>query len=340
MGKRYSGEEKRRTLTEYLNARGGTYRSYMSLLGETFAGRIDLLEQLLNEAHHPTTGRYKESLLSELVASFLPGRYSVGTGFVLFPVESYNTEGFGDEAESILAIDKHVPSKQFDIIVYDSHSYPVIYRDGDVVVLRPEAVRSVIEVKGRLDHDQTDDIVGKFVDFAAKWRACVRCYDACGVTLKQKPTLLAMGFAVRPDSEGRPLTDGARVRERIVQRYKEAGVLDAIDSSFPLISAVGIYRQHIVAADRQLASTKNVRLGYETLPGTCRIDGRGDLDRTVAFLLERVHLSLETRLATKAFSAPASEEWAMEISGDDKLGFTELVEIPVEKLQRPRADPQ
>lgn len=336
MGKqKYTADEKRQNLTTYLNAKGGTYRSYMSLLGESLANRIDLLAQLLNEAHYPTTGRYKESLLADLIAGFVPGRYSVGTGFVLFPIESYNVEGFGDEAEAVLSVEKHVPSRQMDILVYDSHSYPVIYRDGDVVVVRPEAVRCLIEVKGHLDHTQTDDIVDKFVDFSQKWRACVDCYRACGVTMTHKPTLLAMCWAVKPDGEGRPLTDGARLRERIVARYAEAGVPERIDWAFPLLSAVGIYKQHVVAVERHPADEKSLDIGYETLPGVCRVGGRV-MDRTVAFLLERVQLSLETRLATKAFSAPTPEDWEVEVAGDDKVGFSRLATVPFERLHAPK----
>lgn len=327
---KYTDAEKQENLTAYLNAKGGTYHSYMSLLGESLANRIDLLSQLLNEAHYPTTGRYKESLLSELIAKFVPGRYSVGTGFVLFPVESYNVEGHGDEAEAILSIDKHVPSRQMDIIIYDSHSYPTIYRDGDVVVVRPEAVRCLIEVKGHLSHVESDDIVDKFVDFASKWRDCVKCYAASGIELKHKPTLLAMCWAVRPDPDGRPLTDGLRLRERIVTKYKEANFHTSFDRTLPLLSAVGIYRQHIVATARRLAENGQMDIGYETLPGLCRVEGR-NLDRTVTFLLERVQLSLESPLATKAFSAPTPEAWESELVKleDEKLGFKELVRIPL-----------
>lgn len=334
---KHTAEEKRQNLTAYLNAKGGTYRSYMSLLGESFATRIDLLAQLLNEAHHPTTGRYKESLLADLIAGFVPGRYSVGTGFVLFPVESYQVEGFGDEAEGVLSIENHVPSRQMDIIVYDSHSYPVIFRDGDVVVVRPEAVRCLIEVKGQLTHEETDDLVGKFADFARKWQECVACYRACQVTLAHKPTLLGMCWAVKPDGEGRPVTDGARLRDRVVAAYQKEGVLDRIDRDFPLLSAVGIYKKHVVAVERHLADMEGVEIGYETLPGTCETAGRA-MDRTVAFLLERVHLSLETRLANKAFSAPMPDDREVALSKDDKLGFSPLVKVPFEKLQAPKGE--
>ena len=63
---KYTAQEKRKNLTAYLNSKGGNYRSYLSLLGKSLVTRINLLAQLLNEAHYPTTGRYKESLLANL----------------------------------------------------------------------------------------------------------------------------------------------------------------------------------------------------------------------------------------------------------------------------------
>jgi hypothetical protein len=218
----YAENERAENLASYFDARGGTYHSYVTMLGESFATRINLLSHLLNDAHHLTTGRYKESILANLIADFIPGRYSVGTGFVLFPVEGYSVEGDGDDAEAILEITKHVPSRQLDILIYESHTYPVLFRDHDLVVVRPEAVRCVIEVKGFLDHQETDDFVALFVDFGTKWVKCRRCYDAIGAKLPANPTLLAMAWAVKPDRRGRPSTDGMRLRERIVAGYKEA----------------------------------------------------------------------------------------------------------------------
>lgn len=330
--RKYSDDEKQRNLHASLNAKGGTYHSYMSLLGESFAHRIDLLAQILGGVHHLTTGRYKELLLADLIADFLPGRYSVGTGFVLFPEEAYNFEDDGEEEVAILDIRKHAPSRQIDIIVYDDHSYPVVFRDADVVVVRPEAVRCVIEVKGVLDHEETDDMVQKFIDFGTKWRKCVECYRACGVELKHKPVMLGMGWRLG-EAAGVELTDGARLRDRIVKNYKETPGLD-IDGHLPLVSAVGIYGRHLVASTRGLGG-EGVVLGYETLPGRVRVGQPAEnrtADRTVAFLLERVHLSLETRLATQAFSAPAPEDWHVEVDADPLLGATDLTSMTLEKF--------
>ena len=98
---------------------------------------------------------------------------------------------------------------------------------------------------------------------------------------------------------------------------------------------VGIDKQHVVAVERHPADEKSVDIGYETLPGRRRVGGR-EMDRTVAFLLERVQLSLETRLATKAFSAPTPEDWEVEIAEDDKFGFSRLATVPFERLRAPK----
>jgi len=333
--RKYSEDETLRNLTAGLNAKGGTYHSYMSMLGESFTHRVDLLSQILGGAHHLTTGRFRESLLANMIAEFLPSRYSVGTGFVLFPEEAYNVEGHDEESEAILDIRKHVPSRQIDILVYDDHSFPVVFRDGDVVVVRPEAVRCVIEVKGAVDQSETDDMVGKFIDFGRKWRNCIDCYRACGIELAHTPRLLGMCWRVA-DVNGVPQTDGKRLRERIVKNYKDAPDLD-IDGLFPLLSAVCIWRKHIVASARHLGG-EGVVLGYETLPGQVRFGQPQELrtaDRTVAFLLEWIHLSLDARLAVKAFSAPAPEDRQVEIAGDPMLGFTEVVSMSLDKLHPP-----
>ena len=52
-------------------------------------------------------------------------------------------------------------SSQLDIIVYDDTDYAPIFREKDVVVVRPESVRAVIEVKGFLKSDDVSAIVQK-----------------------------------------------------------------------------------------------------------------------------------------------------------------------------------
>jgi hypothetical protein len=73
--------------------------------------------------HRLTTGTYREGLLRSLLQKYLPRRYHVASGFI-----------FGS-------------GRQLDIIIYDQIEYAPVFREDDLVVVTPDSVRAVIEVK-------------------------------------------------------------------------------------------------------------------------------------------------------------------------------------------------
>lgn len=103
--------------------------------------RIRLLVQ-----HGPTVGTYRENLLQALLRKHLPERYHVASGFI------------------------HRCDRQLDIVIYDRIDYAPVFREGDLVVVHPESVRAVIEVKttlngkGLKDSLQLLEDVGPFDD--------------------------------------------------------------------------------------------------------------------------------------------------------------------------------
>ncbi len=108
--------------------------SFAALLGDSFAKRIHLLTQILQGSHYPSVGRYKEKLLARLIAEYIPKNYEVGTGFVLF-VHEATKERAQKPGFDPLNMGSHALSKQCDIIVYDSSTVPVVFRDDDFVVV-------------------------------------------------------------------------------------------------------------------------------------------------------------------------------------------------------------
>lgn len=76
--------------------------------------------------HGPSVGTYRENLLQSILRKHLPERYHIATGFI-----------FGT-------------NKQIDILIYDRVDYAPVFREGDLVVVPPESVRAVIEVKTEL----------------------------------------------------------------------------------------------------------------------------------------------------------------------------------------------
>ncbi|HRN70798.1 MAG TPA: hypothetical protein PLS49_06485 [Candidatus Woesebacteria bacterium] len=91
-------------------------------------GRINSLIQ-----NHPAEkGSYHEYILKDLICNFLPKRYSIRTGFIYVD-------------------DDHI-SPQIDLMIIDENQTPCILAQyDDFVIVYPEAVCSVIEVKTYLN---------------------------------------------------------------------------------------------------------------------------------------------------------------------------------------------
>jgi hypothetical protein len=99
---------------------------FRSLTAEVEALK-DRVRQLIEDRHWQTDGEWKESVVRQMLRRHLPASASVGRGFVVTATQS---------------------SHQLDVLVFDS-SKPVLFKDGDLVFVTPDAVFGVIEVKSR-----------------------------------------------------------------------------------------------------------------------------------------------------------------------------------------------
>ncbi len=103
--------------------------------------------------HWGEDGRYKEAVLKSVIQRFLPSKYKIATGFV---VKQTNQRG------------KHNSSKQIDLIIYDT-AFPVLFKESDFVIVTPDAVRGIIEVKANIANQGLTNItkksneIGKFI---------------------------------------------------------------------------------------------------------------------------------------------------------------------------------
>lgn len=86
--------------------------------------------------HWGEDGRHHEVVLKNVIMKFLPERYSIGTGFVIKPTKNRG---------------KHTSSKQIDLIIYDTN-FPTFFKEGDFVILTPDAVKGIIQVKANLQN--------------------------------------------------------------------------------------------------------------------------------------------------------------------------------------------
>jgi hypothetical protein len=99
---------------------------FKSLTSEVEALK-DRVRHLLETSHWQTDGEWKESVIRQVLRRHLPGSVSVGRGFVVTATAA---------------------SHQLDVLIVDAGK-PVLFRDGDLVFVTPDAVVGVIEVKSR-----------------------------------------------------------------------------------------------------------------------------------------------------------------------------------------------
>ena len=106
-------------------------------VARTMLAQYQQIEQLLGDTYdwtHP--GNLCESLLREFLRDSLPGKLSVDKGFV-----------YGRTQKE----DRHCP--EIDILIHNSHEYSPLFRSGDFVLVEPEAVIGVIQVKRSFQGD-------------------------------------------------------------------------------------------------------------------------------------------------------------------------------------------
>ncbi|QLK09339.1 hypothetical protein BMG_6111 (plasmid) [Priestia megaterium] len=108
--------------------RNPDYLSYHQSINAELKATKDRVRYFIGDSHWGEDGRFKEILLINHLKKVLPSNVSVGTGFVR-------------NGEKI--------TSQIDLIIYDN-SIPTLFLEGDFVIVLPESVYGIIEVKSKI----------------------------------------------------------------------------------------------------------------------------------------------------------------------------------------------
>lgn len=103
--------------------------AYFRSLSQELQGLQSRVRHMIADAHWQTDGEWKESVIRYFLQRNAPRNVAIGRGFVL-----------GDRGTST----------QIDVLLYDRNA-PVLFQDGDLVFITPDALRGIIEVKSSLD---------------------------------------------------------------------------------------------------------------------------------------------------------------------------------------------
>ena len=118
---------------------------YFDSLTDELRSLKNRIRHFISDAHWQTDGEWKESILRSVLRRYLPNTINVGNGFI---------------------ITKEGPSTQIDILIYDT-TKPVLFKDGDFVLVTPDATLGVIEVKTKIKRSEFSKILTK-IDSIAK----------------------------------------------------------------------------------------------------------------------------------------------------------------------------
>jgi len=97
----------------------------------------DIIRSLLKDPQ--IIGDYYEAIIRDAIKESIPSSFAVRRGVIL-----------SETGET---------SRECDIIIYNKSEYGPLFMSGDIVVLKPEAVRAVIQVKGTLNLENFKDAI-------------------------------------------------------------------------------------------------------------------------------------------------------------------------------------
>jgi len=110
-----------------------SFLEYHKSIANELNATKDRIRQLIGSRHWLTDGEHKEAVLRKILRNQLPELVRVGRGFVCFSNES---------------------SHQIDILII-GRDKPTLFRDEELILVTPDAVESIIEVKTVLNDRMT-----------------------------------------------------------------------------------------------------------------------------------------------------------------------------------------
>ena len=108
--------------------------NYYKNLTEELYSLKDRIRNYIGTSHCPSDGEWKESVIRTILRRHLPSNIGVGRGFIVSREQS---------------------STQIDVLLYDK-SKPILFQDGDFIIITRDTARGVIEVKTKIR--QTRDL--------------------------------------------------------------------------------------------------------------------------------------------------------------------------------------
>ena len=163
-------------------------------------------------SHAPSVGSYYEGITRDLLTEYLPGSVKVGTGFVFDTLQRRC-------------------SPQLDILVYSELKDSPVYSRGEFVIVNPDAVAGICEVKKKLTSADLTDWVDKTISQNLGWHPDL----PFGI---QESSLFALSSDVSTETLARTVVKSVAKFTRTFQATTQGGhkaILACFGASLPAV---------------------------------------------------------------------------------------------------------
>jgi len=192
-----------------------------------------LKDRIRNLATHwATDGEYKEAALRMVLRRHLPSSLIVGRGFIVTPNDS---------------------STQLDLLIVDGNK-PTLFRDGDLMLVTPDCVRAVIEVKTSLDcSTEVEECANKLADVGRLCRVHGNGVPWLGIFSYEGPlqddTLLLNAIENAAEKTGVPINCVAYGKDYFVRYWPKNEFERGDDRQEPRYARWRVYRlEHLASS--------------------------------------------------------------------------------------------
>jgi hypothetical protein len=290
------------------------FAAFQATYGNELRAKVARLDDLIGRSHWLSVGTYKENLVRGLLANKLPKQYEIGTGFVMAPV--------GKEKKL---------SRQIDLLIWDSHSHAPFFRDGEFVIIAPEALVGAIEVKSTLNAKELRKSL-KNLDSLLRFDGLYSTHQAI------HRSVLTFGVAAN-FSFPRSIFNGL---SRHYQSFSEFPLDERIRRSgdherwsYPWIDNVAVLDIGVVNLGRWSVNNNDLvsYAAYSTVPGKDKIDAYGMLERSLLMDLMHGYQKYVARHTHPGFSSALFSNSATLLDSDRFITFPEVAVTQVGKFE-------
>lgn len=122
-------------------------QEYHKSIGAELQVLKDRVRSLIGDAHWLSDGEHKEAVLRRVISNNAPSIFRIGSGFISYP-------------EDLSGFTNNDTSSQVDILISDNRK-PTLFREGGIVIVTPDVVRAIIEVKTKVTIGELEEKLRK-----------------------------------------------------------------------------------------------------------------------------------------------------------------------------------